>query len=217
MENFYSRWITEYCERIGNEFYSEPFNALSNIAFFVSAFFIYKLLKKHAIKSFGYWFLFTLLVLGSIGSLLWHSFRNPLTLSLDAVPIFIFFFTFVYLLLEQLTRSKRKALILLVSFFILQVLASYVFPTFLNGSIRHVVNGIAFLGIVVWLYKKYANFSRHLPVAFLLYILAILLRSIDNSVCSIFPVGTHFMWHVLNAAAAYFAIRALLKINSSNK
>lgn len=215
MENFYSRSITEYCERVGNEFYSEPFNALSNIAFFVSVFFIYKLFKNHAIKSFGYWFLFALLVLGGIGSLSWHSFRNPLTLFLDAVPIFIFFLTFVYLLLVRLTQSRSIALVLLVGFFMIQVLASYAFPTFLNGSIRHFVNGIAFLGIVVWLYKKYDNLNRHLLVAFLLYILAIIFRSIDNSVCSIIPVGTHFMWHILNATAAYFAIRGLISIDSS--
>lgn len=213
MESFYSRFITQYCERAGNGLLSEPFNLLSSLAIFVSTYFVYILLKKHSIKSFHYWFLFILLVLVGIGSLLWHSFRNPIALALDAIPIYIFFFTFLYLLLARLTKSKLKVLVLLIGFFAIQVLASNFFPTFLNGTIHHVINGTFSLCLLVWLYQRFKNLNRYLLSAFLLYVLAIIFRSIDNSICSIFPIGTHFLWHILNATAAYFAIRALLKIN----
>lgn len=214
MENLNSRLITQYCERAGNGFLSEPFNVISSLAILVSAYFIYRFLKKQAIKSFRYWFLFALLVLVGFGSILWHGFRHPLVLAIDTIPIYTFFFTYLYLLLKRLTKSTIRVLILLISFFVVQVLASYFFPTFLNGTIRHVINGTFSLGLVIWVYQKYKNLNRDLLIAFLLYVLAIIFRSIDNSVCSVFPIGTHFLWHISNAAAVYFAIRALFKINS---
>lgn len=216
MENFYWRYISQYCERAGAGFFSEPFNVISSLAILVSAYFIYKFLKKQAIKSFRYWFLFLLLVIVGFGSILWHSFRHPLVLALDAIPIYIFFFTFLYLLLKRLTESTIGALVLLISFFVVQVLASYFFPDFINGTVRHVIFATFSLSLIIWVYRKFKNLNRHLLAAFLLYVLAIIFRLIDNSVCSIFPIGTHFLWHILNAAVAYFAIRALLKINSTN-
>ena len=213
MNDIYLRLATEYCERVGNKFYAEPVNAISNIAFFVSAFFIYRLLKKHNIKSFVYWFLFVLLLLVGTGSLLYHSFRNPFTLALDAIPIYIFFLTFIYVLLERLTKSRSVPVFLLVGFFVVQILASYAFPDFLSGSIRHVVNGITFFGLLVWLYQKYDRLDPYLIAAFLVYILAIVFRSIDNSICAMLPIGTHFLWHIFNATAVYFAIRALINMD----
>ena len=213
MNDIYLRLATEYCERVGDEFYSEPVNAISNIAFFVSAFFVYRLLKKNNIKHFSYWFLFALLLLVGTGSLLYHTFRNPFTLALDAIPIYIFFLTFIYVLLERLTKSRSIAAFLLAGFFVVQILASYTFPTFLSGSIRHVVNGITFFGLIFWLHKKYARLDPYVIAAFFVYILAIVFRSIDNSICSMVPIGTHFLWHIFNATAVYFAIRALLNID----
>jgi len=215
MGEFYSRYISQYCERAGDGLLSEPFNTLSSLAFFVSAHFVYRLLKTHAIKSFSYRILFILLVLIGIGSVLWHSFRNPIALVLDAIPVYVFFFTIVFLLLKRLTKSKIKTSVILACFFVILVLATNFFPTFLNGTIRHFINGIAILGLLIWLYKKYKDLNRDLLITFLLYILAIILRSIDNSVCPIFPAGTHFLWHILNASVAYFAIRGLMSIDSS--
>ena len=213
MDDLYSRSVTYYCERTDIRFYSEPLNALSNISFFISAILVYRLLKKKNANAYYYRFLPYLLLFIGTGSLLWHSFRNPFTLVLDAIPIWIFFLLIIFILIHKLARSKNTATIILTSYFFIQVLASYVFTDFFNGSIRHVVNGVAFVGIIAWVYKKYAHVSGNLIAAFLLYILAIVFRSIDNAVCAYLTVGTHFLWHILNAIAAYLAIKVLLDID----
>jgi len=213
MDDLYSRSVTYYCERTDIRFYSEPLNALSNISFFISAILVYRLLKKKNANAYYYRFLPYLLLFIGTGSLLWHSFRNPFTLVLDAIPIWIFFLLIVFILIYKLAGSKNTATIILTSYFFLQVLTSYAFPDFFNGSIRHVVNGVAFVGIIAWVYKKYAHVSGNLIAAFLLYILAIVFRSIDNAVCAYLTVGTHFLWHILNAIAAYLAIKVLLDID----
>lgn len=210
MLDFISRTVPEYCERTGNTLLAEPLNLLSNLAFFVSAFFVYRLYKSKKIARLKYWFLLFLLLLIGIGSSLWHSLRTPLTLALDAVPIFIFFLSFIYLLLRKLLGSNLKALVSVLIFFLIQVGVSYIFPTVLNGSVRHVVNAITFIGLGSLVYERNPAVRRDIALALTVYIFAIFTRSIDHQICDLFPVGTHFLWHILTAAASYFAIKTLL-------
>jgi len=214
---FYSQSTTEYCERVGNNFYSEPANALSNIAFFFFAFLTYSLLKKHKIKSSSYWFLFSLIILIGTGSTLWHSFRNPFTGALDAVPIYIFLLSFLYLLIRKLTSKKYTPLILVSAFLLSQVVASFAFPDFLNGSIRYFVSAATFLTSFYWLYKKQGFINKSLLTSLIVFSVAILFRSIDNSVCSQFQLGTHFLWHIFTSMAAYFAIKGLVELDTPER
>jgi len=49
--------------------------------------------------------------------------------------------------------------------------------------------------------------------AFLAGALAVSLffRTIDNAVCDMLPIGTHFLWHLTNGAVLYLAARALIR------
>lgn len=217
MLNFVSKSVVEYCERIGESFLSEPLNLISNIAFFLSAFFVYRLFKTKKVKGLSYWLLFFLLLLIGVGSTLWHSFRNPYTLALDAIPSFILLLSITYILFRKLLNNNLKALLLVLAFFLFQVEASYIFPQVMNGSIRHFVNACILIVLSSIVYKRNPVVRKELVAAITLYILAILFRSIDNFACPYFPVGTHFLWHVLNATAAYFAIKTLLGIKSFTK
>ncbi len=212
MPNFISKTVTMYCERVGDTFLAEPLNFVSNLAFFISAFSLYRLYKASKVTGFGYWFLFALLILIGTGSSLWHSFRNPYTLALDAVPIFVFFLSLLFLFIKKLLGSNLKAFGMVVTFFLLQIGMSYLFPQFLNGSVRHVVNALVFLGLSTYLYGRNENIRQDIVVTLSLYILAIICRSVDNTICPYFPLGTHFLWHTLNAIAAYFAIKILLGV-----
>ncbi len=214
MSDLYSRSTIEYCERVGNYFYSEPINALSNLAFYLTAFLIFRLYKSNKIKNHSYWLLFGLSILIGTGSLLWHTLRTPITHAMDAVPIWLFFILFIYLLLQKLSNSKKLAIILLAIFALLQLIISFLFPELLNGSIRHIANGVTFSLIAFWFYKKYLYISKNLLFAFVLYISAIILRTIDSSICTHFPIGTHFLWHLFNALALYFAVKLLVEIDN---
>ena len=212
MLDFVSRSVPEYCERIENSFLSEPLNLVSNLAFFVSAIFVYRLYKSRKVTKFSYWFLFLLLLFIGVGSTLWHSFRNPYTLALDAIPVFILLLSFIYILFRRILNNSFAALILALIFFLFQVGVSYLFPQVLNGSIRHFVNACIFIVLGGLVYKVNPVIRRDIVAAIILYILAITFRSVDNLVCPYFSIGTHFLWHILNATAAYFAIKTLLEI-----
>lgn len=214
MSELVSKAVVGYCERVGDTVLSEPVNLVSNLVFFISAFLVYKLYKSKNITGFGYWFLFALLLLIGTGSSLWHSFRNPYTLALDAIPIFVFFLLLLFLFIKKLISSSSKAIIVVLGIFLLQIAMSYLFPQVLNGSIRHVVNAIVFLGLSTFLFKENKVARKDIVLALSLYVLAIICRSVDNTICPYFPLGTHFLWHSLNAFAAYFAIKILLGVKS---
>lgn len=200
-----------YCERQTQSLLAEPANVLSNIAFFASAILIYQLLNRNSIKDKKYWLMFILIILVGIGSSLWHLLRNPYTLVLDALPIYSFMAIFLYGLLNNLLGNGKRALYLTIGFALLQVFMFILVPRdFINGSITHVVNGIGFTIFIVWLYKNHRYVNRSMIVVFLLYALAVTFRSIDNLVCSNLFIGTHFLWHLLVALTAYFAVKTLL-------
>lgn len=200
-----------YCERQTQSLVAEPVNVLSNIAFFVSAILIYQLLNRNSTKDKKYWLMFLLIILVGIGSSLWHLLRNPYTLVLDALPIYLFMAIFLYGILNNLIGNKKTALYLTIGFTLLQVFMFLIVPRdFINGSIIHVVNGIGFIIFIVWFSKNYRHVYRSLIVVFLLYVLAVTFRSIDNLVCTSLIIGTHFLWHLFVALTAYFAVKTLL-------
>lgn len=210
----YLRLVPQYCERVGNSIFSEPINLLSNLAFFITVILLYKEYKNIKKVNFEYWFiLITFLVVG-IGSSLWHSLRSPLGFTLDSVPILIFLLSLFFVILKELTTDYKKAIILTTFFLSLQFILSYLFSNFLNGSVLHVTSGVIFFSIIIWIRKKYSRILKNIVIGLLLYILAIIFRSIDNLVCPYFPLGTHFMWHILNAGGAYFAVKGLFDLRS---
>jgi len=46
------------------------------------------------------------------------------------------------------------------------------------------------------------------------FCLALVFRTIDLWVCPCWPLGTHFLWHLLNGSVVYLAMRGLI-VNSS--
>lgn len=217
MREFLLRIATEYCERTESSFLSEPINFFSNAAFLISAYFAYQLLKKYKIKERSYYILVLLLTLIGVGSALWHSFRDPYALLLDALPIFAFFLLFLYLLFRKLIGNGKKAFVLLIIFFLFQVVVSYLLPNFLNGSVRHLVNGVVFGMLAFILYRENKPIRKDMIIALSLYSLAIVFRSVDNSICSLLPIGTHFLWHIFNAIAAFYAMKLLVNVKPLSK
>jgi hypothetical protein len=47
------------------------------------------------------------------------------------------------------------------------------------------------------------------------FMVSLTARTIDRNVCSVWPWGTHFVWHVLNAWVLYQLSRALRFANTS--
>lgn len=202
-----------YCEPALFTYFLEPINAISNISFLISGFFILRLLKKNNVKEEIYYGLCLLITFVGIGSILWHSYKHPITLFLDFLPINLFILTSFYILVKKITGRRISSLITIILFIILQIMLTITLPKdFLNGSYRHLSNSILLFILLLMLDKKYEKIYFNLVPIFLIYITAIIFRSIDLIICPQLPIGTHFIWHILNGVNAYLVVRFLIRL-----
>ena len=210
---------TAYCER-GNSsgFFVEPINVFTSFAFLIAGFFANRLLKNKGIKSKELLILPWFLAVTGIGSFIYHTARNSITLIFDAVPTFLFLLYVLFLILKQLFGNKIKAFVALIGFICLEIASSIFLPKdSLNGSIAHIAT-IIFAILLGWLLiKRYGSRVKLLIICLIsLYVVAVFFRSIDLWICQFIPIGTHFLWHILAASVGYLAISLISKVKTKS-
>ncbi len=202
--------IDDYCERIGPELWAEPINALTNLAFFISAWAVWQLAVRLHKLSPGIWILIILIVTIGIGSSLFHTFATAWAYWLDIVPILLFQFVYLWQYAYRIIKLNSKSTAgLLVLYFV----AAYVgrqFPQILNGSLMYAPAFLLLIGLgsYHYLYEKKERFILLYSLGVL--ILSLSLRTVDNTICPYFPIGTHFFWHLFTALLHYMVARVLL-------
>lgn len=211
---------TIYCERgFEQGLFVEPSNAFSNLAYVIAGFLAYRMLKSNQITDRKLLLLPWLLLIIGIGSFIYHTERNVITLLFDAIPLFFFILYILFLVLEEIQRSKLKAAIVLLGFIVIEIfLTIYIPKEFFNGSIRHItaVFFCSLIGLIA--YKKFGNkIIKPLLLVISLYALAIIFRSVDMIVCPFIPIGAHFLWHILAALSTYQAIALVTTIKSESE
>ena len=85
--------------------------------------------------------------------------------------------------------------------------ATLVPPATLNGSHAY-LPALAATFVVGWLAPGRAG--RLILAGAVIFALSVVFRTVDNAVCPVFPLGTHFVWHCLNAVLLYLLLRAAL-------
>lgn len=208
-----------YCERLNSGIFGEPLNLITSLFFIGSALLARRKLHNANVAHRSFLqFLTVLIAIIGAGSAVFHAIPNHFTLLLDGVPIYIFVLSALIFLLKKLSGKWYYAIALTTAFASLLILASIYVPTsFLNGSTRHMIILLSLVGLFYWCYKKYGRMGLHLLPVLILYGTAITARSIDQVVCSIIPFGTHFIWHILNAAICYFIIAFLIRVDTPSQ
>lgn len=198
-----------YCERIDTSFWSEPINALTNLSPLVAGLVgMYLSLQN---QSHRFLLVSSVVSLAGLGSFLFHTFANQWSYWLDVVPIFIFQVLLLEYFLTSLLmlNSKFKIIAMAVFMFTTVFFAQPTYRTMFNGSLPYFPSLLA-LGVMVYsaYRRREKSVQTSLVLAFISFTLALLARSLDSAVCDIFPLGTHFLWHLFNGAALYALIQA---------
>ncbi|RLT99342.1 ceramidase domain-containing protein [Ketobacter sp.] len=218
--------IDNYCERVGAAFWAEPLNAVTNLAFILAAWLAWNMMQRLSAQSTGHRFLIAVLFSIGVGSFLFHTFATGWAELADIIPILVFQTAFLWLYSREVIQLGRPwAGLLMVAFFVL-VVAGFQLKTLLglspdspspaNGSEMYAgaLVGVFTLALYHLLTDRVGRFT--LLGAFALFCLSLGFRTLDMAFCSVWPVGTHFLWHLCNAAVLYLSIRALL-LNSSGE
>jgi hypothetical protein len=70
---------------------------------------------------------------------------------------------------------------------------------------------ILILGYAALLRRRAPGAARGLAIGAGILGVSLVFRTVDQAVCGVVPVGTHFLWHVLNAVMLGWMIRVLVR------
>lgn len=207
------RDIDLYCERLGPGLWAEPLNAVTNLAFIVAALLLVAALRRAepAVRRDPAILALTALIfLIGIGSGLFHIFATTWAVLTDVIPIALFILLYMYLALRRMVALPLWGCGLGVAI----VLAlTVVMPLGFGFSVStYGVALAAMLGV-----GGFLHFGRRHPagprilVAAGLFALSLAFRTADLPLCAALPLGTHFLWHVLNAAVLYSLVRTMMR------
>ncbi|MBY6115812.1 ceramidase [Mameliella alba] len=192
----WTRAVDGYCERLGPEFWSEPVNAVTNAAFVLAAVFMWR-------RSFGLGrVLCAILGVIGIGSFLFHTFAQPWAGVADVLPILVYVLVYIYAANRDFWRMGRWVSlgggVLFFPFAALTVPLFGMIPG-LGGTASYAPVPLLIAIYAVLLRHRAPATARGLAIGVVILLLSMAARTMDDPLCSLFPMGTHFLWHLLNA------------------
>ena len=192
--------VDAYCERTGPEYWSEPVNALTNLAFLLAALFMARRLRGPGMAT-GRVLAGVLFVIG-LGSWLFHTHANGLTGLMDVLPILTFILIYVFAATRDYLGARPWVAALVTAGFI--PYAAVTVPLFaqvpgLGSSASYAPVPVLILAYAVLLRNRLPRVARGLAIGAGLLTLSLTFRTLDQTSCAVLPIGTHFMWHILNA------------------
>ena len=190
--------IDGYCERIDASFWSEPLNAVTNVVFLMAAIWV---LRREELNNKARALAFLLAMIG-IASFLFHSVATAWAGALDVLLILLFTLLYIFVATEDfLGLPRRSALVVTLGYFPFSVVVEWLtLPLSFLGSTRIYIPILVLITLYsLILYKKFPYLSRGLAMGALLLTISMFARSVDLPLCETIPIGTHFLWHVINA------------------
>ncbi len=195
----WAAYIDGYCERLAPGFWAEPLNALSNAAFVIAAYVMWRRLRGRNL-GLGMALVLILASIG-IGSFLFHTFATQWAMLADIVPIGIFILTYLYALnRDMLGLSAGLAVLAVVAFVPYAAVMTPLLDAIPFLSISNFYWSIPLLLAVyaVIIGRRAPASGRGLALGAGLLVVSIAIRSLDMPLCAALPIGTHFLWHTLN-------------------
>lgn len=198
--------VDGYCERLGPGLMAEPANALTNLAFIAVALWLWP-------KSRGVERLLCLLLLAiGIGSGLFHTYATRWAGLADTLPILLYILVYIYAANLRVVRLPVwGALAGVVLALPVMIVLGRVFAAIPGFSVSAFYWPVPVLiaGYALWARGRAPQVARGWAIGAGVLALSLVARSVDEALCPVWPVGTHFAWHLLNAAMLGWMITVL--------
>lgn len=205
------------CERTSmDNIFAEPLNVLSSFLFFITAFVIFRECKQNKEIS-SKWIIDIYVLTGliffiGIGSSVFHMVPNYYTELMDIIFIIAFINLFFLSVLKRIAYLKWFQVV--VAFLAFLGTTNFIvskFPHALNDSIGYLSSMLALCFVAVYLKIRRRPSAKYYAYAALIGVISLTFRVIDNKVCNHLSIGTHFLWHSLNALLIYIIMKMLIR------
>tara|TARA_Y100000590_G_scaffold470732_1_gene668935 strand:+ start:1392 stop:2042 length:651 start_codon:yes stop_codon:yes gene_type:complete len=201
--------IDIYCERLTPGILAEPVNFITNIAFFLSFIFLLKQYKSrtfndNATDKYSLILLCLVLLMG-VGSFIFHLYGTVWAAIADTTPIMVFIILYLYLSIRFYLGQRRIiAILAVVAFLFLNSLLSYIGIEEISSYLMALFSMFV-ISILAYVREEY-DISIGLLISSLIFIISLSFRQIDALSCSYLTIGTHWVWHILNAILLYVLV-----------
>ncbi|MBO0903932.1 ceramidase domain-containing protein [Jiella sonneratiae] len=192
--------IDDYCERTSAAFWAEPLNAWTNIAFIAAALLGLSLWKMRGGRDEPALALCLLVAVIGAGSFLFHTVATRWASLADVVPIAVFIYGYFALALSRffaltpLVAAAGTAVFFAASLVVEPVLAAIV-----GSSAGYMPGLFALVGVGGILVSRREEPGTLVLGAGATFFVSLIFRMLDAPLCEVWPLGTHAVWHVLNA------------------
>ena len=212
-----SEQVDGYCERTDFAFWSEPVNAVTNLAFLIAAALALAVAIRHGRHTdWAVAVLVGLVAVIGIGSFLFHTFATRWAGAADSIPILLFILAYLAIAFGRLF-AKPWWLAALATIAFLPASAGIIWAVNqlpvnpLGSSVGYLPAFLALVGFGVWAVAQRRPVAPWLLSAAGLFALSLTFRTIDIPLCDGFPLGTHFLWHVLNGTLLGLLVIAVVR------
>ncbi|MEO1677902.1 MAG: ceramidase domain-containing protein [Pseudomonadota bacterium] len=211
-------WTTQidiYCERLGPGLWAEPINAVSNLAFILAALIMWRRARGDTTARA------LAVILAAIGltSGLWHLAATRWAVALDVASIAAFVLVYIQVANRRYwSLSPVWATVATAGFFPFTALTG---PAFAALPFFEVSAGYWPIALLIAIYavalaRRAPETAGRLGIGAGILALSLAFRSVDEAVCSSIPIGTHFMWHILNGVMLAWMIETVLRHRPSD-
>lgn len=188
--------IDGYCERTDPSYWAEPINAITNLSFIIAAIIMW---PRSAGVPMARMLCVILFAIG-LGSYLFHTHATAWAAMADVVPIGLFILVYLFAINRDVVsmRTSRAFLATLLFF----PFAAIIVPVLNQIPFLRISNFYWTVPILLMIYGVFLRHKVELVRGFwvgaVILTVSISFRSLDMRLCGALPLGTHFMWHVLN-------------------
>jgi len=196
----WTRPVDSYCERLDPGYWAEPVNALTNLAFLVAAFVMWRRLRGQRLPLANA--MAAVLAVIGIGSWLFHTHATAWAGLADVLPILGFILLYLYAANRHFWGLNRWPALGLTALFFPYAAATV--PLFsmipgLGSSAGYAPVPLLILVYAALLRRRAPDTARGLAAGAGILIVSLTFRTLDGPLCGLWPSGTHFLWHILNA------------------
>ena len=190
--------IDAYCERTDASYWSEPINAVTNLAFVLGAAWVW----RHAAGVPLARGLCCILALIGLGSWLFHTHATRWAAVADVAPIAAYVLTYIFAINRNVLALRRWHAVFATALFL--PYAALTVPLWREVPVLGVSAAYMPVPTLIVIYalglrRRAPVLARGFGVGAAILLASLLARSLDGALCDVLPLGTHFMWHLLNA------------------
>lgn len=208
--------INIYCERLGPDFWAEPINAITNAAFLIAAAIAFRMWRRRTPDDWAALFLIIVVVAIGIGSFLFHTYATRWALLADVIPIAIFIHVYLMFALRRfLGLHWVISVAIMIGFLVLSPMFGEIWTPLVGGSASYLPALLAIFVIGGFFFARDRHFGAQVLAVGVVFVLSLVFRTIDVPACELVSVGTHFLWHILNAVVLFGLLRVLILHRSS--